>query len=153
MDEGIIFEDGPPEQIFDSPRQEKTRAFIRNIKTFTFAIRTKTFDLYRLNAGIEEFCRRQFIGQKETYSIQLVIEELVMQKLLPRQTDAVSITITVGYSEKTGEIELTLDYPGGPYNPLEDGGPDDLPLVLVRNVVRGGECRCEEGANRLRLTL
>lgn len=31
MDEGIIVEEGPPEQIFNNPQQERTRAFLRGI--------------------------------------------------------------------------------------------------------------------------
>jgi polar amino acid transport system ATP-binding protein len=53
MDEGIIFEEGTPQQIFTEPKTEKTRAFVHKIKTFTYEIRSKSFDLYSLNAGIE----------------------------------------------------------------------------------------------------
>jgi len=153
MDEGVIFEEGPPEQIFDNPLKEKTRIFIRNIKTFVFEIRSRTFDLYRLNAGIEEFGRRQFLTQKQIYTMQLVIEELVLHKLLDKQGDSVAITITVGYSDKTGEIELTLAYPGQCYNPLADGDADDLSLLLVRNVVKSSESRYDGASNKLRLVL
>ena len=153
MDEGAIFEDGPPEQIFDSPQKEKTRTFIRTIKTFVFKIRSKIFDLYSLNAGIEDFGRRQFLTQKQIYNMQLVIEELVMHKLLGQQGETVAITITVGYSEKTGQIELTLTYPGQCYDPLAEGDAGDLSLLLVRNLVKSSENLHEGGINRLRLAL
>ena len=39
MDEGVIFEEGTPEQIFDHPREERTRAFLHKIRTFGFSIR------------------------------------------------------------------------------------------------------------------
>jgi general L-amino acid transport system ATP-binding protein len=31
MDQGVIVEDGPPEQIFENPREERTRQFLRQI--------------------------------------------------------------------------------------------------------------------------
>jgi polar amino acid transport system ATP-binding protein len=31
MDEGLVVEEGPPEQVFSNPRQERTRAFLRKI--------------------------------------------------------------------------------------------------------------------------
>ena len=34
QDEGVIYEEGPPNQIFENPSREKTRAFIQRIKTF-----------------------------------------------------------------------------------------------------------------------
>ncbi|MDD5033767.1 MAG: amino acid ABC transporter ATP-binding protein, partial [Methylococcaceae bacterium] len=35
MDEGIIYEEGAPERIFDDPQNEKTRAFINKIRSYT----------------------------------------------------------------------------------------------------------------------
>ena len=31
MDEGIIFEEGPPEQIFKNPQKERTREFLGKV--------------------------------------------------------------------------------------------------------------------------
>jgi polar amino acid transport system ATP-binding protein len=31
MDEGVIVEQGPPDQIFSSPRHERTKAFLKRI--------------------------------------------------------------------------------------------------------------------------
>ncbi len=36
MDEGIIYEEGTPEQIFDHPQKEKTISFIRRIRNFSY---------------------------------------------------------------------------------------------------------------------
>ena len=33
MDEGVIYEQGTPQQIFEAPQREKTRAFIRQIRS------------------------------------------------------------------------------------------------------------------------
>ena len=152
MDEGIIFEEGPPKQIFERPQKDKTRAFIRRIKTFVSEIRTRTFDLYGLNAGIEEFGRRQQLSRKQIHDTELVLEELIMNKLLEKQGDSVDMTVTVGYAEQSDEVELTLVYAGEPYDPL-DGDDDDLSLMIVRNMTKRRNCSYEEGKNRLRLTL
>jgi polar amino acid transport system ATP-binding protein len=31
LDEGVILEEGPPEEIFSSPREERTRRFLQSI--------------------------------------------------------------------------------------------------------------------------
>ena len=152
MDEGVIFEEGTPVQIFERPVREKTRAFIHKIRTFTFDIRSRGFDLYGLNAGIEAFGRRQFLSEKQVHDIQLVLEELLLHKLPGKLSDPVALRVTIGFSEASSEVELMLDYEGEAYNPLEDG-TDDLPLTLIRNLVRSGSCTGEAGKNRLRLIL
>jgi len=152
MDEGTVYEEGTPRQIFEQPAREKTRAFIHKIRTFVFEIRSRIFDLYRLQGGVEEFGRRQFLSEKQIHDIQLILEELILHKLLGRLTDPIEITVTVGFSETTGGLELTLVYQGEAYNPLEDGG-DDLPLRLIRNLVRDASCAGEAGKSLLQLTL
>jgi len=154
MEEGVIYEEGSPEQIFERPQRDKTRAFIHKIKTFVFEIRSKAFDIYSLNAGIEGFGRKQLLSQKQIYNIQLVVEELVINKLLERQGSSVDITLSVGYVEESGGIELTLTYAGTAYNPLEDDvGEGDLSVLIVKKMMKACTCVFEAGKNKLRLTL
>jgi len=107
-----------------------------------------------LNAGIETFGRRQFLAEKQIYNIQLVLEELLLNKLLPRLGRQVDINVTVGFSEESHEIELTIAYAGDPYNPFEDADDsDDLPMLIVRKLATQSEYVSEEGRNKLRLTM
>ncbi|MDD4019307.1 MAG: ATP-binding cassette domain-containing protein [Kiritimatiellae bacterium] len=154
MEEGVIYEEGPPQQIFERPQRDKTRAFIHKIKTFVFEIRSKAFDIYSLNAGIEGFGRKQMLSQKQIYNIELVVEELVINKLLERQGSPVDITLSVGYVEESGGIELTLTYAGPAYNPLEDDVEEgDLSVLIVKKMMKACTCVSEAGKNKLRLTL
>jgi len=154
MDEGVIYEEGPPKQIFEQPQRDKTRAFIHKIKTFVFEIRSKAFDIYSLNAGIEGFGRKQMLSQKQIYNIELVVEELVINKLLEKQGPSVDITLSVGYVEESGGIELTLTYAGTAYNPLEDDVEEgDLSVLIVKKMMKTCTCVSEAGKNKLRLTL
>ncbi|HLZ20183.1 MAG TPA: ATP-binding cassette domain-containing protein [Smithellaceae bacterium] len=154
MDEGIIYEEGTPQQIFDEPQKDKTRTFIHRIKTFTFEIRSRAFDLYSFQAGVEKFARNQFLSGKQINHIQLVLEELIMNKLLAGQGTSVDITVTVGFSEKNNEIELTIAYAGKSYNPFEDADDgDDLPMIIVRNLVAVSDWTFADGKNKLRMIL
>ncbi|MEG0442039.1 MAG: amino acid ABC transporter ATP-binding protein, partial [Oscillospiraceae bacterium] len=84
MDEGGIYEDGTPEQIFENPQRERTRAFVRRLKTFEREIVSPTFDFIEVNTGIEEFGRKQLLSQRQINNLQLVFEELCVQTLLLR---------------------------------------------------------------------
>jgi polar amino acid transport system ATP-binding protein len=153
MDEGIIFEEGTPQQIFEQPKRAKTRAFIYKIKTFAYAIQSKTFDLYNLNARIEEFGQKHFVTQNRIYNVQLVIEELIINKLLDKQRDPVDIIIAFAYSEESGEIELTITYAGEAYNPFRDDDSSDISMTIVKKLTKGNNHSVEEGNNRLKLIM
>ena len=84
MDEKGIYEMGPPAQIFDAPKRERTRAFINRLKTFQRTITDRNFDIYGLNGAVVEFCRRQFASEKQIYRVQLVLEELLVNIMLPQ---------------------------------------------------------------------
>ena len=58
MDEGVIYEQGTPAQIFDQPQREKTRAFIHRIRSVCLRIDSPDFDLYAINAELEQFCEK-----------------------------------------------------------------------------------------------
>ena len=153
MDEGIIYEEGTPQQIFENPGKDKTRAFIHRIKTFAFDIRSRSFDLYSLNSGIEAFGARQFLLERQIYDIQLILEELLVNKLLPVQGDSVDITVAVSHSEENSAIDLAITYASEPYNPFDDRGDGDLPMLIARKLATTVDHKWEEGRNRLRLTL
>ncbi len=152
MDEGIIYEEGPPERIFLRPQKDKTRAFIHRIKSFTFDIRSRGFDLYALNAGVEAFGRRQFLTEKQIFNIELALEELIVNTLLPALGKTVEMTVTVGYAEESGVIELTMSYAGNAWNPFA-AGEDELPVRIVRQLAAGHEHEWREDWNILKVTL
>lgn len=153
LDEGIVYEEGTPQQIFGEPRKEKTRAFVHKIKTFTYEIRSRTFDLYDLNAGVEAFCRRQYLAEKQIMNIQLVLEELIVNQILPGEPQPVDITVTVGYIEESGAIEVELIYGGDAGDPFKGAGRDSLSMTLVENLVARHDYVPDGGVHRLRLAM
>ncbi len=77
MDEGLIYEEGTPEQIFENPQKEKTRAFINRIRSFNYHISSPDYDLYAMNAEIEAFCEKQILSRKTRHNVLLLVEELL----------------------------------------------------------------------------
>ena len=58
MDEGGIYEEGTPEQIFDHPQKERTRRFIQKLKVLEFDIDRTGFDFLRWGAEIDRYCQQ-----------------------------------------------------------------------------------------------
>ena len=131
MDDGVIYEEGTPEQIFENPEKEKTRAFVKRLRTLEYKIESADFDFYRLNAEIEEFGKKNFMNKKQINSIELIVEELIINHIIKSTQE---ITVQVGYFEADGCIELTFTYAGKEFNPYDTEKEDILSMLLVRQM-------------------
>lgn len=129
MDQGEIYEDGTPEQIFENPQRERTKQFIRRLKVFTASIESRDFDFLGMIGQIEEYGRRHLIPQKIIYRFQEVFEELCVQILLPQLPDEVSIQITAEYSQEDACMQLRVRYNGAEFDPADCKNTTALKLV------------------------
>ena len=131
MDEGEIYEDGTPEQIFEHPQREKTRQFILRLKVLEEHIGSRNFDFIGINTRIEEFGRKHLMNQKMIHSAMVLFEELCVQTILPRQGEEVGIVFTLEFADQSGEGTLRLRYRGARFDPLTEG--EELPLLLAKS--------------------
>ena len=132
MDQGVIYEQGSPQEIFDHPQKDRTKTFINRIRNFTFSIKSAEFDLYALNAEIETFCEKQFLSKTHRDNLLLIVEEmlLIYQPVLGKS----SVELIVAYSEKNDTLELILESDGDAMNPLEsDHLTDEIGLNLIKS--------------------
>ena len=130
MDQGEVYEDGPPEQIFDNPQKERTRQFIRRLKVLEYTIVSKDFDFIGLNTKIEEFGRKHRISQKTIYNIQSYVEEMCVQIILPQMSNPFEMLITIEYSEEKDEADVVIRYDGNGFDPLQT--ENELSLLLAK---------------------
>ncbi len=150
MDEGIIYEDGTPQQIFDDPKKEKTRRFIRQLKVLSLIIDRSDFDFPAINSSLEEFGRKQMMPQRQIYRTQLVFEELVMQRLV-NEKNIGEIHMDVEYSEKEDSVDMIFRY-GGEKLGLPDD-EKDLTAITLRGVTKSISHKYDGNENVLVLTI
>lgn len=145
MDEGIIYEEGSPEQIFENPKREKTKIFINRIRNLHYRINTPDYDLYALNAEIEAFCQKHFFTPKLQHNILLLTEECLQVVPLDQGLDYV-----LNYSEKTGDVSIELHLPAST-GPVfgSDPGPDMLSLAIINGLTESIEERIEADALKI----
>ena len=153
MDEGIIYEEGPPEQIFENPQKEKTRAFIQRIRSYTCRISSPDYDLYAMNAEIEAFCEKQILPKKTRDSLLLLVEELlqIYTPYLPKTV----LDLTLAYSEKSERLKVVCESSGEVANPFDSGhlSDDDLGLAIINNLTESIDYQWLNGKNRLQFLL
>jgi len=150
MDEGLIYEEGTPQQIFEDPQKEKTRAFINRVRSFNCQISSPDYDLYAMNAEIEAFCEKQILPRKTRQNLLLLVEELLQIYTPFLQTTLLDMTLS--YSEKKESLELVLESPGETVNPLDISlQPDELGLNIINSLA--GSIDYQRVGNKNRLTL
>lgn len=155
MDQGELYEDGPPEQIFGHPKKERTRAFVKGLEVFEQEITSRCFDYIKINTAIEEFGRRQILSQRHINNIELIFEKLCVQTLLGRMGDEIRLGFAVEVSEVSEADEsclVTVTYGGNAFKPLM-GCSDSLSMVPLSRMVRQYSHRFQNGNNQMNLHL
>ncbi len=154
MDEGIIYEEGIPADIFDHPQKEKTKAFIHRIRNFYYHIADSNFDFYDMRAHMESFCNKHFFRHKEINNLNLIIEETLQLCFQEGETEDRNKTVTttggleiaIIFSEQTNEksVIFTADeILGTILNQVQDS--DGLSLIIISGITKSIREEIKEG--------
>ena len=139
MNEGCIYEEGTPQEIFENPKKELTRHFINRIREYRYDIRTSRYDYYEMMAGITNFCKRYNLSTEDIYHFNQTVEE----GLLIMGTDS-GATVKVSYSEKYKTKEVEISVPGS-----IDAGILEKDEYALQTSILKGMCRevnvCHDG--------
>jgi polar amino acid transport system ATP-binding protein len=151
LDEGRIYEEGTPEQIFDNPQKPKTKAFIQRIRSHHYHVTSPDYDFYAMNAEIETFCEKHFLPEDIRYALVSLVAELLI--LFQRKSALSGLDLTIAYSEKTGRLEIVCEARGTLSNPLEDDSPENLGVVIIRNLTESFQFHCQDNRSKLELKM
>ena len=152
MDEGRIYEDGTPEQIFDNPKGEKTRRFVRRLKVLEIDIDSKDNDFISMAEKIADYCSRNQIPPKLIYRIQLTFEEVT--RILTSVLSNPRIHTSCEYAEQTEHAEWTICYDGPRFDITSF--EDDLVRSILKGVTENSSytyLESSEYPNQLKLIL
>lgn len=128
MDEGGIYEDGTPKQIFESPQRDRTRRFIHRLKVLEIKINGRNYDFPATLTDIEGYCRKNLIAPRTCNRVQLAFEELVQQIMMPNFKTPFNVVIE--YSENNNETVMNIDH-GTDSNPLEDADKLSMDILMA----------------------
>jgi len=151
MDEGLIYEEGTPGEIFGNPQKEKTRAFVNRIRSYACRIASPDFDRYAMNAEIEAFCEKHILPRETRHNLMLAIEEII--EILKPDLGRAPLDLSVTYSEKTDAVEVSFERGGERPNPLDSDQPDDFGVRIVRRAAEAIDYQVANGRSRLTLRI
>ena len=130
MDEGGIYEDGTPEEIFEHPVREKTRRFVQKLKVLSLSITSRNYDFFNMATQIELYCNKNQIPPVLANRILLVFEELT--QLLVSQIREPQIIAECEYSETDENAQWTFSYSGPQINVM--GSDDELGTMVLKGM-------------------
>lgn len=162
MDEGIIYEEGTPEQIFDHPQREKTRTFIHQIRNFQYHIDNNQFDFYAMNGEILKFCEKNFFSSSKTKNIELVVEETLQLCLKSKNTDARNeiisknggLDLIILHSEKENHTEVVFSADQSLQSICDKTADDDgLSMMIIEGLTDAVEEKVENEKCMMQMTM
>ena len=147
MDEGGIYEDGTPEQIFDAPQREKTRVFINRLQTIEVSIASTEYSLDEFSEKLINFAANTVISRKKLMTVQFVFEELAVVQLIHTREKFTPVDVKIQYSQNEQWVEMQLTYGGDSYDPFEQA--DEVLAGLRHYTLQAAIHRYENGTNTL----
>jgi polar amino acid transport system ATP-binding protein len=149
MDEGIIYEEGTPEEIFDAPKKDKTRQFIKRLQVFEARLRKTDLTIMDQFSGIEQFGFHHMISRRLINRMLTVAEELCVQTILPNLKNNDELRLIFEYNEENGgSVNMEVTYPGQNQNPLDIG--DELSLTLTKHACQTLDWEYDDGICRIK---
>ena len=126
--DGVVYEDGTPDQLFDHPQRERTQKFIRQIHETTFLIESEHFDWFAMVAQMEQFCQHYNLSRPQIDSVCHVIDES-----LTILGTAPGTRLTLAYAEQDDMLQMTVNSPQ-PINPDAFNADDqNIAATILRN--------------------
>ena len=134
--EGVVYEDGTPDQLFENPQRERTMQFIKQIHETTFAIETEQFDWYAMMAQMEQFCQQQNLSRQQCASVLHVLDETFAILGKESYADLPGSRITLSHTEQDGTLKLTFNCAKPISTNKFNLDSDDLAITILRNFCR-----------------
>ena len=137
MNEGVIYEEGTPEQIFDNPQKPATQIFINRVRSAEFIIKDENYDIFDIMAQVKQFCIKYSI-MEQRHRIYHIIEEMltvVLSGQIPHLQSP--ITIKLNYSEKDYSTKLQFDIPDPAVDIQNQNADEDSDLGISLRLIKG----------------
>ena len=156
--DGGIYEEGTPSEIFDAPKREKTIAFIRKLKYFSYEVKQKNFDLLEMQGRIHDFAEKYGLSSGLAYRLELCCEELIYEMISGCYPDGrnIDIDLSISYSEADGSTVINIKGGNKEFNPFTLPEDDEvhLGITMLKRIAEGRITHeFTDGTNRIEIIL
>ncbi len=116
INKGVVFEEGTPEEIFENPKQDETRRFIKALRVLDINIESKSFDFIGMQTTIREFAYRNGIPHSYVARLLSIMEEL-SQMVIIQPNEENRLFCSFEYNNKESVIEGEISFTGEEFDP------------------------------------
>lgn len=112
LDQGGIYEEGTPEQVFDNPQKERTIAFMKRTKNFSWDIDTSDVNLAEMLNALREYGVKNNIDKALTYRIVLLVEEMlvsIIDNYRIENIDNINLFIEYNAEEHDAKVNIYIN--------------------------------------------
>lgn len=150
MDQGIIYEEGTPEAIFDHPKRQRTRIFVKQLRHFHITIDSKDFDFVAVANQLTEFARKHALSSAQSLKFQQIFEEICVSVILPILPDeGICLSFDASCTEGGEGCQVKMSWEGQAFNPLEEG--DELSLTIALAKTKEASYIYENAGNQIQI--
>lgn len=151
LDEGIIYEEGTPEQIFDHPQKERTRLFINGLDGFQKKFYKNKVDYLGLISEVEAFASGKMLPPRTMHQLEEAIGGAYLRTIMPLIGDGAEVQFTLEYSQEQDSCEFVFRWKDAPLDSVPD--MNELLQSLTDCGVENAQYRyMEDGCNRISIT-
>ena len=130
MYDGIIYEDGSPEQIFEHPVHSATKAFVNRIQKLVYEIADDDFDFLQIHTGLSQFCLKYNLSEKVDPAYE-IIKEMLFEHLAGIRP----LTLRFTYAELAGETAIDFMAEGMKESPLPKNSAIEALRLRVKDII------------------
>lgn len=137
MDQGLIYEDGTPQQIFENPQKELTRLFINRVRQSEYHITSRGYDYYDIIHQFEIFCNHFSLPIAVKANIQHCVEEMLVLLMPAAEGKEPDVRIRLDYAETAGTLDITFTCTEAIAPDLLDNDENLISASILRSVCSG----------------
>ncbi len=151
LDQGIIYEEGSPEEIFEHPQKERTRLFVKGQNLFRSSFCRNELDYLGLISQINEFAVKKMFSPRLVRNIEKAIEKAYLAKILPYLKEETKMDFSLEYKEKEESVLLRFSWEDVLLEELQH--TEKLEEELKEKGLKEAKFSYEEGKNHLLLEI
>ena len=139
MDNGEIYEEGTPDEIFNNPKRERTKAFVRQLKILKQKFKTNEFNYERFFENFHSFAKNSEIPDALAFNARTFFGRIA-EDVIPLYSDKkFNFSFLTEYSTEKTELSIIIYYSSA------DLYDEDV-TERLKNVISdfSSDCVCEK---------
>ena len=128
MDQGGVYEDGTPEQIFHHPKRARTKAFVENLSVLKVSIHGEyQYDV--IKKDMEEFIISSNLTLAMSNTLRTIVSEFLMKYII-KENKIKDVRLIVSYNEKKQKLYVNCKYSGEINNIIKSSATKEFKSLI-----------------------